>query len=317
MKLPTTIASGLLASVAVVLFFWLDFGAARAQSFGPHFTEWSTPQAAEGPALNTTGNELPNSISRDGLSLYFHRTNAGTLEDLYVAHRPDTETPWGMPVKLPDGINSIYNDRTAFPSPDGHWFFFASNRPGGLGGFDLYVSWRKNVHDDEGWGTPVNLTTINSPGFDAGPTLFEDESGMMQLYFTSTPVVGGQPTIADIYMSVLGSNGFEPATKVIELSGPASDARPYLRKDGREIFFQSNRSGTLSVWTSTRGSTAEPWAPPTLALSPEDLGDPTVILVTTPALSWDARTLFVGVGRASGNFDDIYVTDREKLRGRE
>ena len=316
MKLTINIVLGLLVTAGLVIFLQTGSRIASAQSFGPHFTAWSTPQPAQGQDLNTTGNELPNSISRDGLSMYFHRINAGTLEDLYVVRRPDTESPWGLPVRLPDGINSIYNDRTAFPSADGHWLFFASNRPNGFGGFDLYVSWRKHVHDDGGWELPVNLSTINSPGFDAGPALFEDESGIMQLYFTSTPTVGGPPTMADIYMSVLGPGGFEPPSKVIELSGPASDARPYLRKDGREIYFQSNRSGTLSVWTSTRNSTAEPWAAPTLALSPEDLGDATVILVTTPVLSWDAKTLFVGVGRASGNFDDIYVADRERVGGR-
>jgi hypothetical protein len=313
MKISNKIIVGIIS--ALVFLFWAGFGSAQIEVGGPLYTNWATPDPVL--EINTTQNELPNSISRDGLRLYFHRINPVTGEDLYVAQRPDTDSPWGTPVRLADGINTIYSDRTAFESPDGHWLYFASNRPGGLGGFDLYVAWRAKVHNDFAWEMPVNLTTINSPGFDAGPTLFVDDSGVTHLYFTSTPVPNGQPVLADIYESILGVGGFEPPTKVDELSSPASDARPYLRKDGREIFFQSTRNGTLCVWTSTRFSTIEPWLPPVLALSPEDLGDPTVVLVTTPVLSWNAKTLYVGVGHSSGSFDDIYVTEREKTKAPE
>lgn len=97
---------------------------------GPRYSDWSFPQ--ELPQLNTAVAEAPNGISRDGLSLYFQRANAGTNEDLYVVHRPDLESPWGVPIKLPDTINSVSNERAAFVSSDGHWLYFASDRGGGL-----------------------------------------------------------------------------------------------------------------------------------------------------------------------------------------
>jgi hypothetical protein len=249
-------------------------------------------------SLVTTAIELPNGISRNGLSLYFHRINPGTNEDLYVVHRPSPESDWGVPVKLPDGINTNANDRTAFVSADGHWLYFASDRSDGMGGFDLYVSWRTHVHDDGDWKPPVNLAGVNSPGFDAGPTLFGDkESGMTQLYFTSNPVPGGQPARADIYMSALSPVGFEPPTPVIELNSEGNDTRPYLRRDGCEIFFTSNRLGPLTIFVSERSSTTQPWSSPVPAISPADLGDPSVIL--------------------SGNLDDIYVSHREKVKGKK
>lgn len=306
MKREITIVLGLVMTLAIAHIFRSEIGSVQAQSIGPHFTDWSIPEPVT--SLNTLGNELPNCISRDGLRLYFHR---GTSEDLYVANRPDTESDWNPPVRLPDGINSSANDRTAFESQDGHWLYFASNRPGGFGGFDLYVSWRKHVDDDEGWQTPVNLASINTSGFDAGPTLFEDEFGITQLYFTS----GATPQVADLYMSVLGPDGFGPRSLVGELNSSVNDSRPYLRKDGREIFFASNRSGLLSIWTSKRFATDQTWLAPELILTPTATGTPAPYF-TTPVLSRDALTLYVGVNQAAGtDLGDIYVAYRKKVKG--
>jgi hypothetical protein len=54
-----------------------------------------------------------------------------------------------------------------------------------------------------------------------------------------------------------------------------------------------------------------------VAISPADLGDATVTAVSTPALSWDARTLFLGVVRPRADLGDIYVSRREKLTGKQ
>lgn len=256
---------------------------------------------------------MARSRSRNGLSLYFQRNNGATStrEDLYVVHRPDLESDWGVPVKLPDTINSAFNDRAAFVSYDGHWLFFASDRPGGVGSTDLYVSWRTHVHNDGDWQPAVNLSAVKSVGFESGPTLFEDEeSQTTQLYFNSAPFPGGTQAVADIYMSTLGPDGFGPPTPVVELSSPGQEGRPYLRRDGREIYMQSNRSGVLAIWVATRSPTAECWSEPVLAIGSEDMQDPAVTAITTPVLSWDNRTLFVGVGPA-GN---ILVSSREKVK---
>jgi hypothetical protein len=339
MKRATAVASGLIIALAIAPLFWPGISPARAQSGcksfhaiaqaslptsiqlavtdtwgGPHYSAWPVPEPVQ--ALNTLGLEYPNGISRDGLSLYFHRINPGTNEDLYVAHRPDPEADWGVPVRLPDGVNTSFNDRVAVLSADGHWLYFASDRPDGLGGFDLYVSWRTHVYDDGDWQAPVNLLAVNSPGFDAGPALFEDQgSGTTHLYFTSAPSPGGTQAVADIYMSALGPGGFEPPSPVTELNSPGNDNRPYLRRDGREIFFASSRSGALTVWTSARPSTTQPWSPPVIAIDPSVIGEPGVTFATTPVLSWDATTLFIGVYRPGIDVGDIFVSHREKVRG--
>jgi hypothetical protein len=276
------------------------------------YSDWSTPTNAGAP-INTLELEFPNGISRDGLSLYFQRGNAAISgEDLYVVHRRDTDADWGAPVALPPTINTSANERGAFVSKNGHWLYFASNRAGGLGDYDLYVSWRTHVHDDLAWQPAVNLRALNTPGFESGPALLEDvDSDLTQLYYVSNPGPGGQ-ALADIYVSVLGRHGaFGTPELVTELNSPASEGRPYLRRDGREIFFQSNRAGgfgAFDIWTSTRATVDDPWSPPVnVSALNTSFGD------VTPVLSWDGETLFMGVNRPENG--DVFYSTRERLHG--
>ncbi len=288
---------------------------AQEQQSGPRFSEWSMPLPL--PELNTSAAEYPNGISRDGLSLYFHRSNPGTGEDLYVVHKSELGPGWDIPIKLPDTINTNYSERAAFISANGHWLFFGSDRPNGIGGNDLYVSWRSDVHSDDAWEPAVNLSAVNSVGFDSGPTVFEDEaSGTMQLYFNSAPFPGGTQAKADIYVSILGPEGFGLPSPVTELNSTAQEGRPYLRRDGREIFFQSNRDGVMKIWTSTRASTTEPWSQPVIAVSPADLNDSSVTYVGTPVLSWDWNTLYVGVIRPGIDMGDVYAATRVRVHAK-
>ncbi|MCU0252429.1 MAG: hypothetical protein MUE61_19735 [Vicinamibacterales bacterium] len=274
---------------------------------GPWYSTWSVPAFVT--EVNSPKAEFPNSISRDGLSLYFQRADAAGDENLYVAHRADLESPWAVPVKLPDGVNSGANDRGAFVSADGHWLFFSSSRTGGLGDNDLYLSWRRHVHDDAAWELPVNILELNTPGFDSGPALTEDESGRRQLYFVSNP--SGTQAFADIYVSTLNDDGtFGPAVAVTELNSPLSEGCPRLRKDGREIFFQSNRDGNgMDIFVSRRASRDDPWSPPE---SVSELNTP--LNDTTPILAWNAREMFIGAFRPDAG--GIWVTYRERRRGR-
>lgn len=276
------------------------------------YSEWSKPVLV--PELKVSAADYPTALSQDGLSLYFYRVNANTREDIYVVHRANTASGWGTPVKLPAEINTNASDYAAFITLDGRSLYFASDRAGGKGGADLYVSRRTNTDDDNAWEPPVNLAEVNSPGLDVGPFLFEnEETGEKQLYFASAPFPGGALAAADIYLSVLGPNGFGTPTPVVELSSPGGDNRPCLRRDGREFYLQTNRSGVPSVYVARRASTDQPWSTPVVAIAPSDLGDPTVSFVLTPVISWDAQTLFVGIWKNGIDNGDIYVAQREMV----
>ena len=89
---------------------------------------------------------------------------------------------WGAPVNL--GARRSTRRPTDFVpsfSSDGHWMFFASTRPGGFGGADLYQSYRADIHDDFGWQTPTNLgPNVNTAAAENGNGYF-DNGGHPQL----------------------------------------------------------------------------------------------------------------------------------------
>ncbi len=97
--------------------------------------------------------------------MYFTERVKGKYSDLYVSFEKNGK--WSAPKKLPDGINSVYDEFGPFLAADAKTLYFASNRPGGLGSTDIYMaqrlddSWMK-------WSTPVNLgEPVNTKGFDA------------------------------------------------------------------------------------------------------------------------------------------------------
>lgn len=285
----------------------------------PRYGDWS-----EGTFLSTVNTvefEFANAISKDGLTLYFQRGNAAISgEDIWVARRAATDAPWEAPQKLPASINSTSNDRAAFESPDGHWLFFASDRLGGRGGFDLMVAWRPHTHagpPDFGWQDAVNLdslgSTVNTPGFDSGPTAFEDESGGLHLYLVSNPA-GTQNLLVDIYLTVQRADGsFGSPALVGELNSAFNEGRPYVSHDGLEMYFNSNRppgpTTQADIWFSTRATTTDLWSAPQIV--------PVVSTTAneiTPVLSWDRTTLFFASNR-SGNPGDIFFSTRAKVHG--
>src|SRR6185437_4578934 len=121
-------------------------------------SDWSTPVAL-GASINTPSADQSPALSPDGLSLYFASDRPGTLGgiDLWVSRRASHHSPWGTPVNLGAGINSSSIESGPNLSPDGHLLFFQSNRPGGQGSNDIYVSHRADTDDDFGWRPPVNL----------------------------------------------------------------------------------------------------------------------------------------------------------------
>jgi WD40-like Beta Propeller Repeat len=304
------IVLALLAGVSVLI-------AASDADRGTRFDEW-TPPINLGDTVNSPYQEILPTLSRNGLSLYFASDRPGSLggEDLWVSRRTHRDAPWSTPVNLGAGVNTTFNERSPELSHDGHLLFFATDRPGGLGGFDIWVAWRAHTHDDFGWRPAVNLGSgVNSSAGDFGPSYIDNEEiGIPTLYFASNRP-GGFGN-ADIYRSELLADGaFGPATPVPELNSPQGDFRPSIRGDGLEIVFDSNRPGPPDVpgiglrdlWVSRRRAPSAPWSTPT-NLGPVVNGPFNDYLAM---LSSDGRTLVMVSDRPEGfGGNDLYISTR-------
>ncbi|MHC4144812.1 MAG: M56 family metallopeptidase, partial [Planctomycetota bacterium] len=140
---------------------------------------WGPPT----PTINSSFAEGCPSISSDGLSLFFRADLPGGFgrRDLWVTTRAMSDDDWGPPVNLGPTVNSASADHSPSISADGLMLFFHSDRPGGYGDMDLYVTMRATTSDP--WSTPVNLgPTINSSSRDDSPSISDDGS---TLFFTS------------------------------------------------------------------------------------------------------------------------------------
>lgn len=279
----------------------------QAMSFAN--SQWSAPVNL-GATINSTVLDAHPNLSKDGLSLYFTSNRLGS-NDLWVARRACEECPWDAPVNLGSVINTSGVEAGSDLSVDGHLLFFHSNRPGSLGGNDIYVSRRVDPNDDFGWGPPEALgPDVNTTADENAPTYLQSaEDGSANLYFTR----GDATTQAqELYVAAITRDGQTrgPAVLAVELNSIVNDAAPTVRADGREMLFHSPRSGTLGfadLWVSTRQGVHEAWS------TPVNLGAPlnTTAFDQQPSLSHDGRTLVWASDRTgSVGALDIWMSTR-------
>ena len=276
-----------------------------------HFGDWSAAQPLESlpgssSEVNTAFNDGCPIQAPDGLSLYMATNRPGGLGmiDIWVAHRSSTDVGFGAPVNLGAPVNSEAEDFCPTPVR-GKGLFFVSRRAGGCAPNSADIYFARN-NPAKGWTTPVHLgCTLNSTGDEFSPAYVE-ENGSGVLYFSSNR--GGNH---DIYRSVRQADGsFAAPIAVAGLNTASDEFRPNVRKDGREIVFDSNRPGGLGatdIYAATRSSVDQTWS------APANLG-PAINSTageSRASLSWDGRTLLFGSGKAGGEgMADIYYSTR-------
>ena len=153
--------------------------------------------------------------------------------------------PWSAPTSAEVGshpdLNTSFNDGCPIMSPDGLDLYMASNRPGGLGGQDIWVASRETT--DSGWGAPVNLAEVNSPQDDFCPSPVRGRG----LFFVSKRSEAN----GDIYFTRQRPNGsWEPATHLgPEINSPLEEWSPSFFHDEEDrpvLYFSRNTPGTNS-----------------------------------------------------------------------
>jgi hypothetical protein len=155
---------------------------------------------------------------------------------------------WSEPVNLGAPINSPGADQSPTLSPNGLTLYFASDRPGGFGGVDLWVSHRATPQSP--WETPVNLgSTVNTPDADTGPSLSLDGH---VLFFASSRA-GGEGNF-DIYVShrvdVSDDLGWsQPVNVGSGVNSSTGEFGPWYAEDGADgpvLYFARGPNNTFS-----------------------------------------------------------------------
>ena len=217
-----------------------------------------------------------------------------TNDTLKVTVNNHGQRGWLPAVNLGDSINTPYRDWDPTLTGDGNHLYFASNRPGGYGGMDLWVA------DKVGsvWRGPINLgPVINSSYNDQAPWISSD--GNTLIFASDRP--GGYSNL-DLWMSKkVGGSWQTPVNLGNVINTSDWEATCWMTQDTLRLYFASNyqRSGGYGdwdLWMSTKVGGV--WTTPT-NLGPNINGP---ALETSPTLTPDEQTLYFS-SNVTGNCD--------------
>ncbi|HIE15606.1 MAG TPA: hypothetical protein EYP69_01645, partial [Bacteroidales bacterium] len=201
---------------------------------------WSSPQLISVTYDKKKFIDKPQliGISFDAQYLFFKVYLTKNNSDLFVGKLYGNKCH--LLESLPEEINSPFAEGAISFTPDGKTCYFSSNRPGGYGGMDLYVSKKINDHK---WSKAKNLgAMINSAYNENYP--FIHPSGK-RLYFSSDnihKVIGGYDIFVSDFSTEIG-DWSEPNNMSFPINTPVDD-----------ISFVPNAEGNLAYYSSSKGN---------------------------------------------------------------
>jgi outer membrane protein OmpA-like peptidoglycan-associated protein/tetratricopeptide (TPR) repeat protein len=197
--------------------------------------EWTAPKNV-GKPINSEGHDASIAITPDGNQIFIYKQeDAGNI---YVSKF--SNGIWSKPEDLGKNVNTKYGETSVTISADGQTIFFTSDRPGGQGDMDIYMS-RK---DKKGkWGEAVNLgPKINTPYPEDSPFIHPDGR---TLYFSSKghSGMGG----FDIYKTTMKPDGTwtEPEHLGYPINTADDDLYFVLSADNKHGYYSSEREDGL------------------------------------------------------------------------
>jgi len=255
-----------------------------------------------GPMVNSAQIELTHCVSADGLELYYlfaaslDPNSPGYDWDLSVSTRTTVEDDWGPPTNLGPVVNSLNDEMGPCISSDGLELYFQSNRPGGAGRDDIWVT--RRVTRDDPWGQPENLgAPVNTETWDYNPSLSPDG---LELYFA----YGLDPRLAVTKRDTKDSPWGEPVDLGPVLNSWSCQDTPWISSDGLLLIFadywggdpRPGGFGGTDIWVTRRASKDADWT------TPVNLGPPvnTESAEDAPMISADGSTLYFNSTRPGG-----------------
>ena len=211
---------------------------------------WGAPVNL-GPTVNTTANDSGAALSPDGLTILL-QTNRDTapslVYDIWQTRRSAIGQPWSAATNAGAPVNSSQSDHGPAFLPDGLGILFGSDRSGGFGGDDIYGATRASIDGPWSGGATNAGAVINTPGFDAAPSVAFD--GLTMFYSSSR---AGSVGLNDIWMAsrsnaALGWEYVEPLGPAVNDLG--GDETPSATADGRTVYFRAIRGTGQDIWVT-------------------------------------------------------------------
>ncbi len=218
--------------------------------------DWSKAKGLSGN-INSAQNEGAQNISQDGQLLVFTGCNFqdgyGSC-DLYISYL--SADGWSAPENMGNKINTEFWESAPSLSPDKQDLYFASRRPGGFGGSDIWISHRLPTGK---WTEPENAgPEINTTGDESCPFIHADNH---TLYFTSNGHLGYGGD--DLYLTHKGPNGKWSTAKNLgyPINTIENEGSLVIAADGQTAYYASDRSdsrGGLDLYTFNLRSDVRP-----------------------------------------------------------
>jgi len=220
-----------------------DFYISYQQSDGT----WSLAKAL-GPPINTPTNEGAPSLSADGRFLFFAacegydgygagRQGFGSC-DIFFSKKVDGQ--WSRPANVGAPLNTASWETQPSFSSDGKTLYYVSNRKGGYGNGDI---WMSELGPNNQWSTPVNLgVKINTPGNEEAVFIHPDNQ---TLYFASDGHIGMGGL--DLYVCRRDSAGNwgEPQNLGYPINTSGNESGLIVNAGGQYAYYSSTREGGL------------------------------------------------------------------------
>lgn len=155
-------------------------------------------------------------------------------------------------------INSPYTDRDPTLSSDGLEIFFASNRPGGEGHYDIWYATRPSWTTP--FSTPINLAQLNAPGWESDTFLSADG---LSLYFTRGWT--GHTSGFDLFVATRSDrqSPFGDPTPLTDVNTAANERGPHASGDGLTLYFNTGAAPhNEEIFRVTREAATESFGAP-------------------------------------------------------
>jgi hypothetical protein len=202
-------------------------------------------------SVNGSGTEQGPSLTGDELTMYYiFSATLGGNGDIYATKRASVASSFLLGTAVAQ-INLASDDGDQFVAADDSILYFASNRPGGAGSYDIYKAVRGN---DGSFDLPQSVPELNTAEIEGHPMLTADG---LTIYWTSTRADGGAQGEGDIWTATRSSTSalFGTPTPVRELNSNRNDSPTWISADGCRIYLATDRiggPGASDIWEAAK-----------------------------------------------------------------